>query len=405
MIKAVHLGGFPNQLGRRRVTQTLLWALLTLGGTSSFALAQTPAQDLGLRIMADRAAGNCISCHEIPAWREANRGLDRITLQGDFGPSLQGVALRYSAQQLRQWVVDARVLYPDTLMPPYGTTAGLHLPASRKPVLSPGQIEAVVQTLASFTQGPSSGKVAPGESSSKRVLPSQPGPSSETMTPVGFWIEQGRQRWSSDCAACHPLAQVLSTVGNFPRLDSQKRLINLEDQIANCRQRVPANFGEKGSSSADRGDRDASSGTGASEDNLTLALSAFLLESVRGRPVKLAAPFDQTDAKIWHQNLTAGEQLFQTRIGHLNLSCQHCHDGKRGASLRAQRISPGQPLGFPAYRISWEGLGSIDRRLRACFSGVQAQVPEPGDTRLRQLELYLKHRAEGLPSEGPMFKQ
>ena len=100
-----------------------------------------------------------------------------------------------------------------------------------------------------------------------------------------------------------------------------------------------------------------------------------------------------------------GEKLFKTRLGHMNLSCQQCHDGKVGASMRAQKITAGHPTGFPAYRISWQGLGSIERRIRACYSGVQAQVPAPQDIRLRQLELYLKTRAQGLPLEGPSIRQ
>ncbi|MEY4016737.1 MAG: SoxAX cytochrome complex subunit precursor, partial [Pseudomonadota bacterium] len=74
-------------------------------------------------------------------------------------------------------------------------------------------------------------------------------------------------------------------------------------------------------------------------------------------------------------------------------------------SMRAQKITAGHPTGFPAYRISWQGLGSIERRIRACYSGVQAQVPAPQDMRLRQLELYLKTRAQGLQLEGPSIRQ
>jgi sulfur-oxidizing protein SoxA len=49
-------------------------------------------------------------------------------------------------------------------------------------------------------------------------------------------------------------------------------------------------------------------------------------------------------------------------------------------------------------------MGSMDRRIRACFSGVQAQVPAPQDVRLRQLELFMKYRAQGQRMQGPLLK-
>ena len=73
--------------------------------------------------------------------------------------------------------------------------------------------------------------------------------------------------------------------------------------------------------------------------------------------------------------------------------------------MRAQRINAGHPTGFPAYRVSWQGLGSVERRIRACYSCVQAQIPAQQDIRLRQLELYLKMRAQGMPLEGPSIRQ
>ena len=50
-------------------------------------------------------------------------------------------------------------------------------------------------------------------------------------------------------------------------------------------------------------------------------------------------------------------------------------------------------------------MGSLDRRLRACFSGVQAEVPKPGSAELRQLELFLKIRSQELPIDGPSLRR
>jgi sulfur-oxidizing protein SoxA len=92
-------------------------------------------------------------------------------------------------------------------------------------------------------------------------------------------------------------------------------------------------------------------------------------------------------------------------MGRLNLACVHCHDDKVGANLRSEVISPGHPTGFPIYRLNWQNMGSIDRRLRACYSGVQANLPAPGSINLRQLELFMKVRANGMALDGPSIRR
>ncbi len=89
----------------------------------------------------------------------------------------------------------------------------------------------------------------------------------------------------------------------------------------------------------------------------------------------------------------------------MNVACVHCHDQNVGKQMRADVISPGNPTGFPIHRMSWQKLGSVDRRLRACYSGVQAVIPPPGDPALRDLELYLKVRANGMALDGPSIRR
>ena len=148
--------------------------LITLGGwiavvwlvISSTSYAEPIEASEGLRIMADRATGNCVSCHEIPAWKESTQNANRLTLQGNFGPTLQGVGTRYNKEQLRQWIVDARVIHPNTLMPPYGSNERLNLPARSQNLLTQKQIDAVIDTLTTFTQVP----VATKDNSTNQTL-------------------------------------------------------------------------------------------------------------------------------------------------------------------------------------------------------------------------------------------
>jgi sulfur-oxidizing protein SoxA len=340
-----------------------------------------------------------VSCHEIPAWKESTQSANRLTLQGNFGPSLQGVGSRYNKEQLRQWIVDARVIHPNTLMPPYGNTERLNLPTRSQNLLTQKQIDAVIHTLTTFTQVPVANKdeTSPEALAASGLAQLQ---SANVMNPIGLWIDEGKRKWEKDCSSCHTLEKVVKAVPNFPKLDALQKLINLEDQISICRQRVAATANANSIATTT-----ASTQSFYNDDNPTLELSTFLNDAARQLTINIAPPTNPSYAAIWKQNVADGEKLFKTRLGHMNLSCQQCHDGKVGASMRAQKITPGHPTGFPAYRISWQGLGSIERRIRACYSGVQAQVPAQQDIRLRQLELYLKTRAQGMQLEGPSTRQ
>jgi sulfur-oxidizing protein SoxA len=68
-------------------------------------------------------------------------------------------------------------------------------------------------------------------------------------------------------------------------------------------------------------------------------------------------------------------------------------------------VSPAFLTGFPIYRFSWQTMGNLDRRLRACYSGVQASVPTSGNPELRALELFLKKRSEGMLWDGPSLRR
>ena len=100
--------------------------------------------------MANRQQGNCVTCHQVSVLRNA-KGIDGAAgKQGDFGPALDGVAKRYSWVQLRQWVMDARQLSSNTLMPPFGTLEGTTQANPERPMLSADEIDKVTAALATL---------------------------------------------------------------------------------------------------------------------------------------------------------------------------------------------------------------------------------------------------------------
>jgi L-cysteine S-thiosulfotransferase len=121
------------------VSLTLILAL-TLALAAGAAHAQGSAEQ-GFRLMAAGAPGNCVVCHSMPG---------ATGPASSFAPALHQVGARYSAQELRQWVTDARLIKPATLMPPFGTTAGTKSPMLAQPLLSfedIGHVVAALQTL------------------------------------------------------------------------------------------------------------------------------------------------------------------------------------------------------------------------------------------------------------------
>ncbi|MEI7447490.1 MAG: sulfur oxidation c-type cytochrome SoxA, partial [Burkholderiales bacterium] len=99
-----------------------------------------------------------------------------------------------------------------------------------------------------------------------------------------------------------------------------------------------------------------------------------------------------------------GRRLFERRIGQLDLSCADCHDARCGLKLGGSTIPQGHANGYPLYRLEWQAIGSLQRRLRGCLAGVRAE-PWPADApEWTELELYLARRGAGLPVETPAVR-
>lgn len=215
----------------------------------------------------------------------------------------------------------------------------------------------------------------------------------QTKNPISLWLDRGQTLWQGQCQGCHGEIKTLkASAASFPRLAQDgTSILNLEDQIVRCQQRN-ASSAQTGGSAVNR-----------LESDPVLALSAVLHQAASGELINVSSP--KAQEAPWQARLQNGELLYNTRMGRMNLACMHCHDQKVGAQMRADTITQGHPTGFPIYRMSWQTLGSVDRRLRACYSGVQAPVPSAGSPELRDLELFLKVRAKGMALDGPSIRR
>jgi sulfur-oxidizing protein SoxA len=211
----------------------------------------------------------------------------------------------------------------------------------------------------------------------------------DTVNPGFLWVQQGEAMWAErvgdtgrSCADCHGTAASMRGVAaRYPAYDARlDRPLTLEQRIAQCRT-----------------ERQGAPAPGSESDEL-LAITAFVALQSRGLPTAVsidgpAQPFFE-----------AGRRLFTTRQGQLNLACSHCHDTLAGQRLGGSLIPQGHPNGYPLYRLEWQGMGSLYRRLRNCLTGVRAEPYAAGALELVELELYLAWRAEGLPVEAPAVR-
>lgn len=209
----------------------------------------------------------------------------------------------------------------------------------------------------------------------------------EFANPGMLWVERGAKLWTTPpapgakaCAACHGDARqsMKGVAARHPAWNAQAgRVLDVEGRINQCR---TARQGQPAF---------------AFESDELLGLAAYVAAQSRGMPIRV----DTGGAAAPH--FERGRLLYTRRIGQMNLACFHCHEWNAGRTLLAEPISQGQPTAFPIYRLEWQKAGSLQRRLRACYSGVRAELPPYDSADLLDLSLYLAWRAEGLPIETP----
>ena len=210
----------------------------------------------------------------------------------------------------------------------------------------------------------------------------------DTFANPGYlWVDRGAALFNNElgvtqsCASCHSggLAGVAAT---YPKVDPDtQKLHNLESRINQCRtqnQDVP---------SLDY------------ESDTLLSLTAYVANQSLGMPQAVETTGEAADY------IEQGRAYFYTRRGQFNFSCAQCHNDSWGLKLRGDTISQGHGNGFPAYRLEWESLGSLQRRLRDCDIGVRAEPLPYGSETYKSVELYLAARAAGLPIESPAIRR
>lgn len=212
----------------------------------------------------------------------------------------------------------------------------------------------------------------------------------DSANPGMLWVLEGEALWSRKtgaagraCADCHgdARASMKGVAARHPAFDAARgRPVSLEQRINLCRtdrQQAPPL---------------------AYESRDLLALTAWVARQSRGLPIEVA--IDERTQPF----LDAGRAAFHRRQGQLNLACSQCHDDNWGRRLAGNVVPQAHPTGYPLYRLEWQSLGSLERRLRNCLIGIRAEAYDYGAPELVDLELYLMWRARGMTMDAPAVR-
>lgn len=207
----------------------------------------------------------------------------------------------------------------------------------------------------------------------------------DAANPAMLFVQLGEQLWSKpagaagkSCADCHSVADMKGVAARYPAMArAGDGPVDLEGRIGLCRtenqQAEPL----------------------APESRELLSLAAFVARQSRGLPI---APPDDPRLKPFREQ---GLAIYRRRQGQLNLSCAICHDDNAGKKLAGVTIPEAHPTGYPIYRLEWQALGSLKRRLRNCLVGIRAEAYPAGAADYVALEIYLMDRARGMVFESP----
>lgn len=101
----------------------------------------------GRKAFADRGLGNCLACH-------ANSEMSEQLFHGEVGPPLDGVAERWTPEELRAIVVNSKAVFGEqTVMPGfYSLEVGKNVAEkyAGKTILTAEQVESIVAYLATL---------------------------------------------------------------------------------------------------------------------------------------------------------------------------------------------------------------------------------------------------------------
>jgi L-cysteine S-thiosulfotransferase len=334
------------------------------------AIVGDPAK--GEKLVADRTrGGSCLACHVMGQAGDAD-------LPGNVGPDLSEIGNAGRTDEwLYNYVYDARVYNPDSVMPPWGTNG----------LFSDQEIADMVAFLKTLNR-PAVFKTRLDDPL-KRPLPVENSDNFDPLENPAMWaIDKAPTLWTargatgSSCASCHDqsAAEFKTWAASMPYWEPRLgKVLGVEEFIT----------------------RHARATTGhnwlmQSEENTILAV--YLRNLANGTPIKVNV--DSGPAKAAFER---GKALAALKVGQLNFSCNDCHEKSALKWIRGQWLVPqrGQLDHFPTWRSGVQATWDIRKRFQWCQVNIRGDELAPDAKEYGDLELYLTALSSGLRLNVP----
>jgi sulfur-oxidizing protein SoxA len=329
----------------------------------------------GRALFLARTKGPCTGCHLIPG--------DDVWPAGNVGPDLSTIADRkLSDAYVYQQIYDARVVFPNTSMPPWGATGAF----------TPEEIVHLVAFLQTL-KGPLPPEKDPDRNPVTRTKPVGFGDNLDpTNNPAVLMAEAAEAGWAEKgsagkaCADCHqgsPANAMKGAATRFPKfVPAYRRVMSIEDFLAvHAPERTGAQM--------------------RAQSPANLAMSMLVKMASNGMPVGI-----DTSSQEARAALARGKATFYRRVGERNHACADCHTPEKGAN----KFLGGRLLGnatagltkhFPVWRTDRTEVWDIRKRMQWCMVPLGANMLAADAIEYAELELYLTTFDVGKPMSVP----
>lgn len=326
----------------------------------------------GAKLVADRTrGGSCLACHVMGPAGGAN-------LPGNVAPDLSEIGNAGREDEwLFNYVYDARVYNPETVMPPWGSHG----------FFTEEEIKDMVAFLKTL-KAPAVFKTTLDDPN-KRPAPVEKRDNLDPIENPGMWaVDKAEELWKQrgaagfSCNTCHsdPKAQFKTWAASMPKWEPRlSKVLGVEEFVT----------------------RHAKATTGANwlmETEENLAMSVYLHFLANGEPIKVDTASEPAKAAI-----ARGAELAKRKVGQLNMACTDCHGIAAKHWIRGQWL--GEPKGqydhFPTWRTSLLKIWDIRQRFQWCQVNIRADELPPDAKEYGDLELYLASQNEGLKLSVP----
>ena len=320
----------------------------------------------GAELVADRnRGGSCLACHVMGPAGNAD-------LPGNAAPDLSEIG---SAGREDEWlfnyIYDARVYNPETVMPPWGNHG----------FFNDREIKDMVVFLKTL-KSPAVFKTALDDPN-KRPAPVEKRENLDPIENPGMWaVDKAQDLWNQigaagkSCQSCHTDAKEAfkNWAASMPKWEPRlNKVLGVEEFVT----------------------RHAKATTGTDwlmETDENRAMSVYLHYLANGAPVKVDTTSPEAKAAI-----ERGKELSARKVGQLNMACTDCHGKAANHWIRGQWL--GEPKGqydhFPTWRTSLLAIWDIRQRFQWCQVNIRADELPPDAKEYGDLELYLAAQNEG----------